>query len=1144
MNRHTWRFWAAALIALLALAGIATGANAAFPGAPAASPATDKQAPSTKPEQIDCSQIAALGIDRQMNMHASEILARCADQKTNPPGGQITTNSAGSTLASALSPAVYGGADVNVILPDGTYPHVTQSENMTWAHGNTVVSNYNDSRTGGTCYGGISWSTDGGATFAHASPDPICSGHGTNYGDPIVVWNNVLNLWFAGDLATGCGGQGIGLWTSPNGSTWTVGACAHNGSSDDRESMWVDNNPSSPHYGRMYISWNNFAVGVGALSVVYSDNGTTWTPATIDNSSTFYRDVQITGDLSGSGTVFVASMDEGGGGLAQRTNHMFRSTDGGATWTNATVAPPAYGPGRAISGYFALMFSTIWRHEGWGEPAAVGNTVHLAWAQCGSATTCSGASDHGDIYYSRSTDNGTTWSAPLKMNTDSGTAMQWQPSLAATANGAVYVGWYDQREVNSGNDLNCSPGNAAQPCYKRYGRLSLDNGATWQTDMPTGDVNSPLPAQPDSAVQTTYEGDYDYIAADGDSIYDHWTDGRVTISGQSQQDVFLDKINGAVGTPTPTVTGTPPTATPTNTATETPTVTPTVCGGTANYSYATATGTVVPGVDFVTGSNCDDCDSTITLPFPFRLYDHTYTTANASSNGRLDLEFINEPGGYSNECLPPSPNLAPYDYTIFPYWDDLYGLNAGYGVYTTTLGSAPNRIFVIEWRMQYFPGSGTANFEVLLYENSDTARFDVVYGQLDNGASSATVGVMRDSTIYTEYECNGSGGALSSGLQLIFTQPSCGTPLPTNTPGGPTATSTPIATPTECTGGPAGWIAGPNLPTPLVRGVGVFFPANGKFYTMGGRQSDTAGSDILTPYEYDPTAGTWTIKSATFTDNMVNNMACGVVTQGGTPYIYCVGGSAAGGSTSASRVVRYDPTTDTLTTMAGDDWPGNTDGAILPGGFAVANNKLYVFGGFDINIGMVTAIWEYDPNAAGSHWTQKSAVLPVGEGYIPATTIGGMIYMAGGSTWDGATINDTDNSYKYDPTADTITTIATIPRVTAETRALTLGGQMWVMGGGRTPPNPSNEVDIYDPGTDSWSIGVPFTTPRRNAASDTDGSVIWLAGGYAADGVTPLQDMEVFTPSSPCPTESPTPAGRRPTPRLRSSRPTPRLRSR
>ena len=59
---------------------------------------------------------------------------------------------------------------------------------------------------------------------------------------------------------------------------------------------------------------------------------------------------------------------------------------------------------------------------------------------------------------------------------------------------------------------------------------------------------------------------------------------------------------------------------------------------------------------------------------------------------------------------------------------------------------------------------------------------------------------------------------------------------------------------------------------------------------------------------------------------------------------------------------------------------------------------------------------------------------------------------------------------------------------------------MLVMGGGRVAPNPSNEVDIYDPGTNTWTTGSPvpaFTTARRNFATDTDGtSRIWLAGGY------------------------------------------------
>ena len=93
----------------------------------------------------------------------------------------------------------------------------------------------------------------------------------------------------------------------------------------------------------------------------------------------------------------------------------------------------------------------------------------------------------------------------------------------------------------------------------------------------------------------------------------------------------------------------------------------------------------------------------------------------------------------------------------------------------------------------------------------------------------------------------------------------------------------------------------------------------------------------------------------------------------------------------------------------------------------------------------------------------------------------------------------------YDPIADSISTIANIPRATGETRALTfapLGDtdyEMWVMGGGRDAPNPSSEVDTYEIFFHrGWSTFGSFLTPRRNFA--TDGALscfICLAGGYA-----------------------------------------------
>jgi hypothetical protein len=341
------------------------------------------------------------------------------------------------------------------------------------------------------------------------------------------------------------------------------------------------------------------------------------------------------------------------------------------------------------------------------------------------------------------------------------------------------------------------------------------------------------------------------------------------------------------------------------------------------------------------------------------------------------------------------------------------------------------------------------------------------------------------------------------------------TPTPTASP-----SSTPTPTPAACN-----WSAGPNMPTTLVRAVGVYFP-DGNFYTMGGRTSDAAGSDFQHVLKYSPGTNSWTQMGVTLPDNQMNNMACGVLTAG-APYIYCVGGSAATQTTATARVFYYNPATDTVTTLtAADNWPGNAAGTILPGGFAETGNKMYILGGFNINVASTNQIWQFDPLAAvGAKWTLAPVNTPEGIMYAPTCAINGIIYVGGASDYQGGTVVDTQNSFKFTPSTNTIGTIAPIPRATGETRGLNFCNKMYVMGGGRVAPNPSTQVNIYDPGTNTWTLGLPFTTPRRNFPTDTDGTNrIWLSGGYASDGITALNSMEIFNcPVSPCgPTPTPT----------------------
>ncbi|HEY7002581.1 MAG TPA: S8 family serine peptidase, partial [Candidatus Udaeobacter sp.] len=172
-------------------------------------------------------------------------------------------------------------------------------------------------------------------------------------------------------------------------------------------------------------------------------------------------------------------------------------------------------------------------------------------------------------------------------------------------------------------------------------------------------------------------------------------------NGDSTDQDFALIVSNAVEGPTPTPSPTP-TGTPAPSSTPTPTPTPAGC----QYAFTEGTDTIVPG-DTDTGNHADDGDTLVSLPFNFQLYDQTFNEVNVSSNGRLDFVIANEPGGFLSACLPAPPNIGPFDYTIFPLWSDYRtdivgeGCNnfaSGCGVFTSVSGSAPNRIFNIEWR--------------------------------------------------------------------------------------------------------------------------------------------------------------------------------------------------------------------------------------------------------------------------------------------------------------------------------------------------------------------------------------------------------------------------------------------------------------
>ena len=545
-------------VSLLALGQFATAANPFKLGVGASSHARATQAQpqyqvKTKPSinplvppLFDCSKIRQLGIDRMENFRAGAIMIHCGQAKGGDPETGLADSSAFSKLVQNLmAPLVYGSTDVDLVTGTENFPNVTQSETFSTANPddpNEVVVAYNDSRginAGQLVISSVSVSTDGGTTFTRVTNASGQSPFPNTFGDPVVLYNKPTQTWFTVwlDGNAGCTLGGFKSTDPSDPNSWTH-FCVHPSGGDDRESGWADNNPSSPFFGNMYISWNDFNVGQGALVVSRStDNGNTWSSAiTVANTGTFIRNTQITGDMSGNGTIYIAGMDEGGGGFPHDdTNLIYKSTDGGATWSNTYTGTPFPGPGVTSAGYFACMFNdnaigAYWRHEGWGEPAAFNNIVHLVYAQQG------GAGDAGDVYYIRSTDGGVTFGTPLKLNTDSTTRPQWQPNLSVSPTGTLLATWYDARE-----STDCVVGDENTTCYRMWSRKSNDNGLSWLPDDMLSDVVSPLPAQPDPGIVSVYVGDYDYGSAIATKHLTSWADGRVAINSQSQQDAFTDR---------------------------------------------------------------------------------------------------------------------------------------------------------------------------------------------------------------------------------------------------------------------------------------------------------------------------------------------------------------------------------------------------------------------------------------------------------------------------------------------------------------------------------------------------------------------------------------------------------------------------
>jgi|GEM_PF-6842613 len=235
------------------------------------------------------------------------------------------------------------------------------------------------------------------------------------------------------------------------------------------------------------------------------------------------------------------------------------------------------------------------------------------------------------------------------------------------------------------------------------------------------------------------------------------------------------------------------TITATASSTATPSATPTQgCVIGQDYILTQSAGaTMVPGTSHVPGSICNACTVLINLPFSYSFYGTPYTQVRASNKGNLQFASDNPDG--NDRCLA----NGGFNDTIFAYWDDMTtNVNDTMGIFTSVSGTAPNRIFNIEWRVGYVANDVRSRFEVRLYEGQP--KFDIIYGQT-RGGYSATIGVQKGTgERVTQYACS-LQGSVQQGLMLTFDLTVCpqapGYGVATSTATAMTATATASSTP-------------------------------------------------------------------------------------------------------------------------------------------------------------------------------------------------------------------------------------------------------------------------------------------------------------------------------------------------------------
>jgi hypothetical protein len=347
----------------------------------------------------------------------------------------------------------------------------------------------------GTCCDQFYTTFDGGKTWATGNMSR--ENPGKTGSDPVTVFDRRhgvaihsslnYNLQHAagteacdGDLVVSISADGGLIWAPPVVVDDGVGCdLSKTQLFNDKEWIVADNNPASPWYGRVYVTWSKFEShdGVYASSAIWeshTDNGgQAWsTPHAISGSNAALCTFQSDGPagvcdenqfsvptIGPGGTVFVAFQNSQNEALWEGPDEfddqylLVKSTDGGQTWSSPTFVagledgaddyPTNVNDRQTLTGYQVRVNSAgnIVASPTDGKLYLVFSDNRNGLRESANPVT------NTDVFLMVSTNGGATWSSPARV--DAGAGDQWFPWVEVDpTTGSIGIVYHDRGAAN------------------------------------------------------------------------------------------------------------------------------------------------------------------------------------------------------------------------------------------------------------------------------------------------------------------------------------------------------------------------------------------------------------------------------------------------------------------------------------------------------------------------------------------------------------------------------------------------------------------------------------------------------------------------------------------------------------------------